>query len=121
MSLVAESRPAPVFVYDRPLTEDERALNNHVLMFGSDGYPVRKVGSRHWSWSYRSLSSKLVFPTKRAAVESFEKYLEVIRSCLRAEAYRAAKAERDRQSEMLSYGIRCDYCGEWKTACTCET
>ena len=38
---------APAFTYTRPVTDDQRALSTHVSMFGSDGYPVRKVGSRH--------------------------------------------------------------------------
>lgn len=81
------------FTYDRPLTDDERDLLVHIRMWGSDGYPVRKVGSRHWSWDYRSLESKVCFHTKREAVASFEAYLEVLRSCLRAESYRLALVE----------------------------
>lgn len=26
-----------------------------------------------------------------------------------------------RQSESLSYGVRCATCDQWKTSCTCET
>ena len=81
---------APTFIYTRPLTEDERSLVAHIRMWGSDGYPVARVGSRHWSWSYRSCSSPLVFPTKREATSSFERFHEVLLSCYAYERYQAS-------------------------------
>lgn len=84
---------APTFAYDRPLTEDERWLVDHVSMWGSDGYPVRKRGN-HWSWDCRSLKSPTVYKTKREATAAFEAYLDVLHSCKAAESYRAALAER---------------------------
>lgn len=64
----------------RPLTEDERALMTHVMMFGSDGYPVSRCGSRHWQWSFRSIEGPpVVFPRKRDAVASLEAFLAVLR------------------------------------------
>lgn len=62
---------------DRGMTDDEIALLKHVSMFGSDGYPVRKVG-RRWSWSFRSVSHPSVFPTKREATESFEAFVDIL-------------------------------------------
>lgn len=56
----------------RGLTEDERALMQHVSRWGSDGYPVQKCGSRHWSWG-EFLSVKgppVVFKTSAYAVAS---------------------------------------------------
>lgn len=103
--------PSPTFAFDRPLLEDERALMTHVTMFGSDGYPVARVGSRHWSWSFRSLSSPRVFPTKREATASLEAYLDVLRSCLGAAAYRRALAisigHCDTDAEGCLPGITC--------------
>ena len=61
------------------VTDDERDLLGHIRMWGSDGYPVRKVGSRHWAWSFRSLESRVVFPTKREAVASFERHVTELR------------------------------------------
>jgi len=68
----------------RGVTEDERALLNHVIRWGSDGYPVSKVGSRHWSWGpWRSVNGPpCVFPTKREAVASFERFLDILRDAL---------------------------------------
>ena len=51
----------------------------HIGRFGSDGYPVERVGSRHWSWSYRSIQGPpVVFPTKKQAVASFEAFYQVL-------------------------------------------
>jgi hypothetical protein len=61
-----------------PLSEDERGLMTHISRWGSEGYPVRKVGSKHWAWGpFRSINGAPVcFPTKKQAVESFEKYMD---------------------------------------------
>lgn len=82
------------FTFDRPLTEDERALATHISMFGSAGYPVRKLG-RKWTWDYRSISAPTLYATKRDATAAFERYMGVIRSCLGAAAYRRAIAEQE--------------------------
>ena len=60
------------------LNEDEQALLTHWCRFGSDGYPVSKVGSRHWTWGpWRSIKGPpVVFKTKRLAVASFEAYID---------------------------------------------
>lgn len=65
-------------------TEDQRALLVHVSRFGSDGYPVRKVGSHHWHWSFRSIEGpQVVFKTKRECVRQFEEYLDGLREARR--------------------------------------
>lgn len=62
----------------RGLTTDERNLLAHISMWGSDGYPVRKLGAK-WTWSYRSISGPpVLFKTKREAVASFEAFHQVL-------------------------------------------
>lgn len=61
----------------RGLTDDERSLLTHVTMWGSDGYPVCKVG-RGWTWGYRGIKGPVVFKTKREAVASFEAFEAVL-------------------------------------------
>lgn len=65
------------------LTERESFMLNHIMRWGSDGYPVQKVGSRHWSWAYGSGNDThqcpVVFPTKKQAVSSFEAHLDILR------------------------------------------
>ena len=81
------------FTYDRPLTDDERDLMAHIRMWGSTGYPVRKLG-RRWTWGYReSISAPHVYTTKREAVASFDTFMSVLRSCYAAEMYRRNVAE----------------------------
>ena len=67
----------------RGITEDERALVQHVTRWGSDGYPVRRVG-RHWHVdSWRSVPGfPCVFRTKRDAVAAFERFHEVLLDAL---------------------------------------
>jgi hypothetical protein len=62
------------------LSDDERALLTHVSRWGSDGYPVAKVGSHHWTWGpWRGIQGPpVVFKTKRAAVQSFEAYHAIL-------------------------------------------
>lgn len=68
-------------MYEDPLNEDEKYVLHHVSRWGSDGYPVVRIGSHHWTWGpIRSIQGPpVVFKTKRAAVLSFEKYLEMLR------------------------------------------
>lgn len=64
----------------RRLTEGERELLKHVSMWGSDGYPIRRLGSRHWGWgdAYGVKGPPTVFKTKREAVASFERFYDVL-------------------------------------------
>ena len=76
----------------RGLSEDERALMVVISRFGSDGYPIRKLG-RGWAWDFRSVKGPpVVFKTKREAVASFEAFMGVLR-----EAY-----SEERQAEALA-------------------
>lgn len=82
----------------RIVTEDERALMNHWSMWGSDGYPIQKLGSR-WTWGpWRSVQGPpTLFRTKREAVASFEAFIDVLREELGEESYeRAMKEQADR-------------------------
>jgi hypothetical protein len=62
----------------RGLTQDERDLLTHISMWGSAGYPVKKLGTK-WTWSYRSINGPpVLFKTKREAVASFEAFHQVL-------------------------------------------
>lgn len=56
-----------------PLSENERALMTHISRFGSDGYPVHKLGKK-WVHgdAFGVRGSPIVFKTKKEAVASFE-------------------------------------------------
>lgn len=57
----------------------EERLMNHVTMFGSDGYPIGKLG-RGWVWSWSTVTGPpVVFKTKKAAVEYVEQFLGILR------------------------------------------
>lgn len=61
----------------RRISEDEKALLTHTTMFGSDGYPIRKLG-RGWYWDFRSLSAPEVYKTKRECLAAFERFIDVL-------------------------------------------
>lgn len=61
----------------RRINEDEKGLLNHITMFGSDGYPIRKL-DRGWYWEFRGLSAPEVYKTKRAATAAFERFIDVL-------------------------------------------
>jgi hypothetical protein len=75
-----------------PLTPAERALLTHVTMFGSDGYPVQRVGSS-WQWvdAFGVGGAPTVYRTKRAAVAAFELWLEAMRRKLGEAAQERAR------------------------------
>ena len=75
---------AAVKVFDASLarmSDDEVALMYHVGMWGSDGYPVERIG-RRWRWrAWRSVSgSPETFGTKRQAVAAFESWMNLARA-----------------------------------------
>ena len=62
----------------RGISEDERWLLNHCMLWGSDGYPVYKLG-RGWVWGTDHVKGPpVVFKTKREAVASFEAFEQVL-------------------------------------------
>lgn len=83
----------------RPLSEDERALVQHVRMWGSGGYPVAKLG-RGWVWrDWRGVrGSPIVYKTKRDAVAAFEGWMDLARMRLGEEAYARATARTGRDA-----------------------
>jgi hypothetical protein len=87
----------------RPMTEDERALLNHVSMWGSSGYPVQKVG-RSWQWrDWRSVrGAPTTWKTKREAVAAFERFYDMLLEFSGEESYRRAMAEAANSSAMLT-------------------
>ena len=67
----------------RGITEDEKALVQHIGRFGSDGYPVRKYGRVWLIEAWRSVPGfPCVFKTKRAAVAQFERFFDVLLDAL---------------------------------------
>ena len=65
------------------LTEDQAFILTHVDRWGSDGYPVHRLG-RGWTWGPICGVRGLPHPvrTKREAVRLFELYLEILRDKL---------------------------------------
>ena len=53
------------------LTSDELSILNHDARWGSDGYPIFRLGA---GWSYERLghSSPIIYPTKREAIIAWE-------------------------------------------------
>lgn len=79
-----------------PLTDGEKRLMTHVSMFGSDGYPIRKLGNR-WIVDLEAYGRNHpgMFLTKRAAVKAFESFEETLRDRSAADAMRRAGATQD--------------------------
>jgi hypothetical protein len=61
------------------ISEDERDLLNHVILWGSDGNPIDRIGAGKWSWSFRSLKPSKIWKTRREAVANLESFLDAIR------------------------------------------
>jgi hypothetical protein len=73
-----------VLLPTRQITEGERRLLQHISQWGSEGYPIQKVG-RGWTWGADGVRGPpVLFKTKREAIESFEKYLDILRASVRA-------------------------------------
>lgn len=66
------------------LSENERSLMAHVMLFGSDGYPIRKTSGGRWivGRDDGTASFPTVFKTKREAVERFEAWMDIKRDQL---------------------------------------
>lgn len=60
------------------MAPERRRLLNHISMHGSDGYPISKVKSG-WCWGTDTVKgAPVVFATKAQAVESFERFYDVL-------------------------------------------
>jgi hypothetical protein len=62
------------------LTDSENSFLRHMSMWGSDGYPVQKLG-RKWAWMdfCGVRGAPTLYPTKTLAVAAVERYLDVLR------------------------------------------
>jgi hypothetical protein len=67
--------------FSNNLTEGENQFLQHMIMFGSDGYPVGKLG-RKWQFAkaFGAGGTPTLYPTKRQAVEAVERYLDILRA-----------------------------------------
>ena len=61
------------------LTQAENDFLRHMSMFGSDGYPVKKVG-RNWQWMefWGVKGAPTTYKTKRECVAAIEKYIDIL-------------------------------------------
>jgi len=62
-----------------PLTKAENDFLRHMMMWGSSGYPVQKVG-RGWHWVefWGVKGTPTVYKTKREAVAAVERYISIL-------------------------------------------
>ena len=61
------------------LTEDENFIIGHISMFGSDAYPVRKMGGKWFVTGLRGIGAfPTAFKTKREAVARFELFHDLL-------------------------------------------
>lgn len=61
-------------------TEAERHFHNHISMWGSAGYPVRKLRNGKWLFEkmYGAGGTPIVYATKREAVAAVEACIEIL-------------------------------------------
>jgi hypothetical protein len=72
-----------------PITEEEEKTLTHWSRWGSDGYPVNKVG-RGWHVDH----FPTVFKTKKAAVAQWETYIDMLIERKGIDAYNNEMARR---------------------------
>ncbi len=61
-----------------PLTNDEAGLIQHVERWGSDGYPIFRLGRKWQIGTFRTWNGFPVpFKTKKSAVAQFEAWLDL--------------------------------------------
>jgi hypothetical protein len=61
------------------LSPAESDFLRHIMMFGSDGYPVQKVGrSWHWVDFWGVKGAPCVYKSKREATAAVERYIEIL-------------------------------------------
>lgn len=60
-------------------TDNERRFHQHITRWGSDGYPIRKVG-RGWIWEdwCGVKGAPVVYPTKREATQAIENFIDIL-------------------------------------------
>ncbi len=62
------------------LSQPENDFLRHMMMFGSDGYPVRKVSSGRWVWDefWGVKGAPTVYKTKREAAAAIGRYIDIL-------------------------------------------
>lgn len=61
------------------LSASEKSIVQHVSRWGSDGYPITKVGRRwHWNEMFGVRGAPVSYKTKRAAVQAFENFHDLL-------------------------------------------
>lgn len=62
------------------LTENEERLLTHVSMWGAPSYPIRKLAPGRWVWEEFCgiKGAPVVYKTKRAATEAFERFYDLL-------------------------------------------
>lgn len=65
--------------FSRKLTEGENELLAHTIRWGSDGYPISKVGRRwHWREAFGVKGAPVSYKTKREAFAAFEAWIAMM-------------------------------------------
>jgi hypothetical protein len=81
------------------LTNADLELVNHVTRWGSEGYPIQKVGHGwHWIDSHGVKGPPTVFKSKGAATEAFEGWMELKRRQIGEVRQRQARIKVVRQA-----------------------
>jgi hypothetical protein len=62
------------------LNQEEANFLRHTSMWGSDGYPVRKVSGGKWIWEemWGVKGAPVCYKTKREAFAAIERYIDVL-------------------------------------------
>ena len=61
------------------LTAEEKSFLGHMNMFGSEGYPVRKVkGGWVWAEFFGVKGAPVIYKTKKACVAAIETYIDIL-------------------------------------------
>lgn len=65
----------------KTLSQAENDFLRHIGMFGSDAYPIQKVGNGRWIWRefWGVKGAPVVYKTRKACAEAIELYLDVLR------------------------------------------
>ena len=64
----------------KTLSQAENDFLSHINMFGSDAYPIQKVGNGRWIWLefWGVQGPPVVYKTRKACAEAIECYLQVL-------------------------------------------
>lgn len=86
----------------RPVTEAERRLVSHIMRWGSDSYPIAKMGRRWWI-RHEAANFPSPFRTRLEAVARFEKFVDLLVDSLAWESWQEAeRCESEAAAERLN-------------------